>query len=97
MGLKKVLKQGRDENTERLSCMLQKSRGKERLEDYSTDLIFVATEVVFQSCFTMTFLQQDSLLVFSSLPCFCTFFRPIPILALNFYRNFFTPSTTFSY
>ena len=40
--------------------------------------------VVFQSLFTTTFLQQDSLLMFSSLPCFCSFFQAHPYLRLNF-------------
>ena len=53
MGPKKVQKQERNENTKRLSCyrevvvkkdwkttllLVQKSRGKERLEDYSTSV-----------------------------------------------------------
>ena len=39
------------------------------------------SRVVFQSFFTTTILHQDSLPVFSSLPCFCTFYRPIPTCA----------------
>ena len=54
------------------------------------------SRVVFKSFFTITFLQQDNLLVFSSFPCFCTFTGP-SLLVLNFYRKFFTPSTTFSF
>ena len=39
MDLEKVQKKGRDENTGRLQCiLLQKSHGKERLEDYSTSV-----------------------------------------------------------
>ena len=37
MVLKKGQKQGRDENTKK-TILLQKSRGKERLEDYSTSV-----------------------------------------------------------
>ena len=70
----------------------QKSLGKERLEDYSTFIALLnfcnRRTVVFQSFFTMTFLQQNSLLVFSSLPCLCTFFTPNPTCT-TFYSEFF--------
>ena len=53
------------------------SHVKERLEDYATSVAKIKSDnksrVLFQSFFTTTFLQHDSLLVFSFLPCFCTF------------------------
>ena len=41
MGLKKVQKQGRDENTK--TILVQKNHGKERLEDYSTSVAGLTT------------------------------------------------------
>ena len=49
------------------------------------------SRIVFQSFFTTTFLQQDNLSLFSSLPCCCTF-SGTSLLALNFYRKNFTRS-----
>ena len=53
--------------------------GKEKLEDCSTSVASSHNRirVVFQPFFTTTFLQQDSL-AFSSIPCFRTFYMPIP-------------------
>ena len=42
MGLKKAQKQGRDDNTRRRTILLQKNLGKERPEDYSTYVFFLA-------------------------------------------------------
>ena len=45
----------------------------------STCTVVIDSETFFVvSFFITTFLQQDFLVVFSSLPCFCTFYRPIP-------------------
>ena len=52
--------------------------------------------VVFQSFFTMIFLQQGSLLVFSSLPCFCTFYRLIPTCG-SLFQIFSYPQFIFSF
>ena len=62
------------------TIMLQKICGKQRLDNYSTSVVRQCkrSRVVFQSFFTMTFLQHDCLLVHSSLPCFCTFCRHVP-------------------
>ena len=73
------------------TILLQQSHGKERLEDYFTSVawlnFFNRSRVVFQSFLTMTSLQQDCLLVFSSLPGFRTFSGPF-LLVVNFHRNF---------
>ena len=71
--------------------MLQKTRSKERK---TGRLLYFScpTEVyrlVFQSFFSTTFLQQDSLLVLTSLPCLL--FTGPSLLVLNFYRYFFLP------
>ena len=63
------------------TILLQTCRGKERLEDSSISVAKIKSgnrrRVVFQSFFTTTCLRQVSLLVFSSLPFSCTFYRPI--------------------
>ena len=91
MGLKKVQKQGRMKH--KTTILLQKSHGKERLEDYSTSVAQSRnrSRVVFQSFFTMTFLQQDiyaSCVSISSL--FLSFFQAHSYLHLFFTENFFT-------
>ena len=63
MGLKKVQKQGRDENARKLSCWRKVMVKK----DWKT-----------------------TLLLFSSFPCFCTFFRPIPTCT-SFSRKMILP------
>ena len=70
---------------------LQKNCGKERrtllyrkierLGDQATDVV--------QSFFTRILLQQGSLLVFSSLPCSCTFHRNIPTCGSFFQKKFY--------
>ena len=44
--------------------------------------------IVFQAFFTMIFLQEDGLLVFSFIPSFCSFYRPIPTCT-NFTEIFY--------
>ena len=73
------------------TTLLQKNRIKKRLEDHSTPFAQSGNSctciVVFQSFFTTIFLQQSSLPVFSSLPCFCTFNRLSPT-CIYFLQNF---------
>ena len=66
------------------SLLFQKIHGKETLEVYSTSVAWHSNRcgAVFQSFSTTIFLQQDSLVVFSFLPCFCTFYRSIPTVLL---------------
>ena len=87
MGLIKGQKQGRDENTRRLSCYRKAVVKK----DWKTTLLLLQklskAKEVDKSSSLSTFLQEDSLLVFSSLPCFCTFSGP-SLLALTLTENF---------
>ena len=77
----------------KMTILLQKYHGKERLKHYSTSDAQAGNrcQVVFQSFFTTIFLQQDSLLVFPPFPRFCTFTGP-PLLVINFYSKVFTLS-----
>ena len=72
------------------TILLQECNGKKRLEDYSTSVASLCNRcgVVFQSFFTRTLLQQDSLLVFSSPSLFLYILQAHPYVYLIFYRKF---------
>ena len=77
----------------KMIILVQKNCGKERLEDYSTSVAKSCNKsrVVFQSFYTTIFLQQESLLVFSSLP-FSVHFTGLSLLVVKFCRKLFTRS-----
>ena len=89
MGLKKST-EARQGWTHKKTTLLQKNCGK---KDQKRRLLYTC-KVVFYLSLPWFFCTSVVFLVFSSLPCFCTFFRPIPthVLVLNFYRKILTPS-----
>ena len=92
----KVWKQRGDENTGRLPYYRKIVVNRDRKT--TLHLLHITVQgnrckVVFSSFFFFTiFPQQASLLVFSSLPCFCTSYQSILIHVVNFHRKNFTPS-----
>ena len=85
MGLKKY--RNKEGIKYKKTILLQKSGGKKRLEDFSTSVRKIKSgnrSRVVQSFSSTTLLQLDSLLVFSFLRCFCTFFQAHPYLHFIF-------------
>ena len=89
-GLKKVQKHGSDENTN--TILLQKSRGNERLEDYSTSVAKIKSgNRSKSSSFSLPRLFCSSIVLCFYLFLVLSFFQSHPYLHLIFTENV-TPS-----